>query len=83
MGIELEEANNLFLRSTLMIAIEDIIQKNGWTHNKAAEIIGVARPRITELLGSRIDLFGIDTLVKYLNRLGKTVSFSVSDSNAA
>jgi predicted XRE-type DNA-binding protein len=80
MGKGDEQAKNLLMRSTLMIAIEEIITERGWTQAEAAKVIGVARPRIAELCASRIDLFTLDTLVKYLNKLGKEVTLSVRDS---
>src|SRR5208283_4218983 len=83
MGKSEEEANNLYMRSTLMIAIEEIISERGWTQAEAAKVIGVARPRIAELCASRIDLFTLDTLVKYLNKLGKQVTLSIRDNDVA
>jgi predicted XRE-type DNA-binding protein len=73
------EANNLFMRSKLMIAIKKIIKANGWTQAQAAKEIGVARPRIAELCSGRIDLFTLDTLIKYLNKLGKQVTLTIKD----
>jgi len=83
MGRTSDEANNLLMRSTLMIAIEEIITDRGWTQDQAAKVIGVARPRISELCASRIDLFSLDTLVKYLNKLGKQVTLTIQDSEVA
>jgi predicted XRE-type DNA-binding protein len=83
MGKSDDEADNVLMRSTLMIAIEEIISEHGWTQAEAAKVIGVARPRIAELCGSRIDLFTIDTLVKYLNKLGKKVTLTIADRDVA
>lgn len=83
MGKSDAEANNLFMRSMLMMAIEEIVAERGWTQAEAAKEIGVARPRIAELQASRIDLFTLDTLVKYLNKLGKHVTLSIRDSEVA
>jgi predicted XRE-type DNA-binding protein len=66
-----------------MISIEKIIDDRGWTQAEAAKVIGVARPRIAELFASRIDLFGLDTLVKYLNKLGKQVEITIRDRDVA
>lgn len=83
MGKSESEAGNLQMRSQLMIAIEDIITERGWTQVQAAKVIGVARPRIAELFASRIDLFGLDTLVKYLHKLGKRVNLRVEEREIA
>ncbi|HEY9867615.1 MAG TPA: helix-turn-helix transcriptional regulator [Candidatus Obscuribacterales bacterium] len=83
MGKSDEDATNLFMRSQLMMAIEDVIKERGWTQAQAATVMGVARPRIAELLAGRIDLFSLDTLVKYLRRLGKQVTLVVGDADVA
>lgn len=79
MGFSDAEANSLFIRSHLMIEIEKIIKVNHWTQVQAAEILGVTQPRISEITSDRVDLFAIDTLVKYLSLLGKEVSVTVKD----
>jgi predicted XRE-type DNA-binding protein len=83
MGIAPAEADNLLMRSELMIVIEETIRQNGWTQAHTAKIIGVSQPRIAELFQSRIDLFTLDTLVKYLNKLGKKVILTIRDSDAS
>jgi predicted XRE-type DNA-binding protein len=83
MGKGDDEANNLLLRSDLMIAIERIIKDQGWTQARAAKLMGLAQPRIAELCSGRIDLFTIDTLIKYLNKLGKEVTINIHNSKVA
>lgn len=83
MGFSDSEADSLFIRGCLMIEIEKIIKANGWTQAQAAEILGVTQPRISEIMSDRVDLFAIDTLVKYLSVLGKQVSVNVRDKDVA
>ena len=83
MGKSDDEANNLLMRSRLMVEIEQSIKGRGWTQAKAAKVIGVAQPRIAELFADRIDLFTIDTLIKYLNKLGKEVTLTIQKKDAA
>jgi predicted XRE-type DNA-binding protein len=64
-----------------MIEIEKIIKKNEWTQAQAADILGITQPRISEIVSDRVDLFSIDTLVKYLSILGKRVSVNVEDKD--
>jgi predicted XRE-type DNA-binding protein len=66
-----------------MIEIEKNIKDKGWTQAKAAETIGVAQPRIAELFAGRIDLFTLDTLIKYLNKLGREVTIAVQKRHVA
>jgi len=83
MGKSDEVSANLLMRSKLMIEIEETIKSKGLTQAQAAKIIGVAQPRVAELFSSRIDLFTLDTLVKYLNKLGKEVTITVVDGEVA
>jgi predicted XRE-type DNA-binding protein len=68
-----EEAANLTLRSDLMMKIETIVKKNGWTQAEAAKRCGVSQPRINDLLRGRIARFSLDALVNIAAALGRKV----------
>jgi predicted XRE-type DNA-binding protein len=68
-----EEAANLTLRSDLMMKIEAIVRKNGWTQAEAARRCGVTQPRINDLLRGRISRFSLDALVNIAAALGRKV----------
>lgn len=68
-----EEAANLKLRSDLMMKIEGIVKKNGWTQAEAAKRCGVSQPRINDLLRGRISRFSLDALVNIASALGRKV----------
>jgi predicted XRE-type DNA-binding protein len=68
-----EEAANLTLRSDLMMKIETIVKKNGWTQAEAAKRCGVTQPRINDLLRGRISRFSLDALVNIAAALGRKV----------
>jgi predicted XRE-type DNA-binding protein len=59
-------AENMKLRTTLMLALKDHIAREGLTQSQAAKIFGVTQPRISDLMRGRIDPFAIDTLVNML-----------------
>jgi predicted XRE-type DNA-binding protein len=82
-GFSDSEADSLLIRSLLMIEIEKAIKSHNWTQAQAAKILGVTQPRISEILSDRVDLFAIDTLIKYLSILGKKVSVKVKDKDVA
>ena len=73
-GFPPEEAAHLLIRTDLMIQIEKILEERGLTQAKAAKLLGVSQPRVSDLVRGRIRLFSIDTLVGLLARLGVTVS---------
>jgi predicted XRE-type DNA-binding protein len=58
------EAENMKLRSALMMALEKRIRSQGWTQTEAARRLGVTQPRVSDLLRGKIELFSLDTLVK-------------------
>ncbi len=75
-----EEAANLSLRSDLMIKIEELIKKSGWTQAEAAKRCGVTQPRINDLLRGRISRFSLDALVNIASTLGQKVTVSLDDA---
>lgn len=57
LGLDAEEAAHLEVRSSLMFIIHKLIQDQGLTQVKAAQLLGVTQPRICDLVRGRIDLF--------------------------
>jgi predicted XRE-type DNA-binding protein len=70
MGRSKEEAENLLLRSELMIQISEVIRRRKLTQAKAAKLFGVSQPRISDLMRGKIELFSIDTLLAMLYKAG-------------
>lgn len=75
LGFSPDEAENLQVRSNLMIQLTKIIEGRGLTQAKAARLLGVTQPRISDLVRGKIDRFSIDTLVEMLGHAGIRVSF--------
>ena len=71
------QAENLKLRSALMLALKHHIERGGLSQIEAARVFGVAQPRISNLMRGKIDLFGIDMLVNMLATAGLRVSLRV------
>jgi predicted XRE-type DNA-binding protein len=71
-------AENMKLRSSLMMALEQRIKKQGWTQAEAARRLGVTQPRISDLLRGKIDLFSLDTLVNMATAAGLRVEFRIA-----
>lgn len=71
------EAENLKLRSFLMSALIRHIKSEGLTQVHAAKVFGVTQPRISNLIHGKIDLFGLDMLVKMATAAGLRVSLRV------
>jgi predicted XRE-type DNA-binding protein len=53
------------------------------TQAKAAQLIGVTQPRISDLMRGRLDLFSLDALVDMADRVGLRTKMVVSPKRAA
>ena len=71
------EAENLKLRSDLMIRIEKYVKKSGMTQAAAARELGITQPRLNQLLKGKIQLFSLDALVNMLAQAGMRVNMTV------
>ncbi len=78
LGFDAEEAAHLEVRSSLMFTIRKLIQDQSLTQAKAAQLLGVTQPRVSDLVRGRIDLFSIDSLVDMLARAGIKVAVECS-----
>ena len=78
LGFDLEEAQNLKVRSDLMIELSRVIDSRGLTQSDAAQLFGVTQPRISDLKRGKIDRFSIDSLVEMLGHAGVRVTFTTS-----
>jgi predicted XRE-type DNA-binding protein len=74
LGFPAEEAAHLLIRADLMIQLTQILKKRSLTQVRAARLLGVSQPRVSDLVRGRIDLFSIDSLVEMLASLGVSVS---------
>jgi predicted XRE-type DNA-binding protein len=72
------EAENLKLRSALMIALKMHIEKQGWSQSETAQRLGVTQPRVSDLMRGKINLFSLDTLVNMVSAAGLHVEMQVS-----
>lgn len=68
-----EQAGNMKLRASLMIAVREHIIHAGLTQSQAAEVFGVTQPRVSDLVRGKINLFGLDALVNMATAAGMRV----------
>ena len=74
------EAENMRLRSSLMMALKDHIARKGLTQSQAAKVFGVTQPRVSDLIRGKIDLFGLDSLVNMAAAAGLHVEIRVGEA---
>lgn len=77
LGFPEGEAQNLLLRTDLMIKIERLVKKSGLIQSEAAEMLGITQPRLNDLLKGRIEKFSLDALVNMLSRAGMEVKMTI------
>lgn len=74
------EAENMKLRSELMIALKNYIARSEMSQAEAARLFGVTQPRISDLMRGKINLFGLDALVTMAAAAGMHVEMRVVES---
>jgi predicted XRE-type DNA-binding protein len=75
-----EEAENMKLRSSLMMALKAHIARTGLSQSQAAKLFGVTQPRISDLMRGKINLFGLDSLVNMAAAAGMHVEMRVLEA---
>ena len=71
-------AQNLKLRSALMIEIREKINELEITQTEAAEVLCISQPRVSALLQGKIERFRLDSLVDMAHRLDLNVSIRLA-----
>lgn len=74
------EAENMKLRSSLMMALEQHIRAKVWTQTEAARCLGVTQPRVSNLLRGKINLFALDTLVNMAAAVGPHIEMRMLEA---
>jgi len=75
-----EEAENMKLRSGLMMALKEHIARVGLSQSQAAKLFGVTQPRVSDLMRGKINLFGLDALVNMAAAAGLHVEMRVQEA---
>jgi predicted XRE-type DNA-binding protein len=75
-----EQAENMRLRSVLMMALKDHIARTGMSQAQAAKRFSVTQPRVSDLVRGKIDLFGLDALVNMVAAAGLHIDMQVREA---
>ena len=76
------EAENMKLRSTLMMNLKNFIVSNKLSQAEAAKLFNITQPRVSDLMRGKINLFAIDTLVNMAAAAGMSVEVSLKKAAA-
>jgi predicted XRE-type DNA-binding protein len=74
------QTESMKLRSELMSALKEYINRAHLSQSQAAKMFGVTQPRISALTMGKIDLFGLDALVDMASMAGLCVEMRVRDT---
>ena len=71
-------AENMKLRSTLLIAITKSINSSNINQTETAKLLDITQPRVSALLKGKIENFRLDTLVNIAHRLGLHIDLKIA-----
>lgn len=74
------EAENMKLRSALMIALKEHLTRTGLNQSEAAKLFGITQPRVSDLMRGKIGLFGLDALVNMAVAAGLHVEMRILEA---
>lgn len=83
LGFKGEEAAVLRIKADLMIEIEKTMKALGLSQARAAQVMGVPRPRLNRMLHGRFEGITIDKMIQMLERTGKHVTVKVGPKKKA
>lgn len=65
------------VKAALALAIARTIRERGLTQEEAGDILGLAQPKVSDLMRGLLDKFTIDRLLRYLRTLDYDVTISL------
>lgn len=75
--LELEEAEDLTVRSDLLSEINQLIRSSKLKQKEVARLLGISAPKVSMLLNGKLSAFSTDSLMKYLCLLGCSIQILV------
>ena len=78
LGFEPAEAAVLQMRAMLMSDLRAFIENEGLTQSQAAERLGIAQSRVSDLVRSKWDKFSLEMLITLEARLGRRVNLELA-----
>ena len=81
LGFDDQEAENLKIRSDLMMKLTRFIEDRGMSQRQAARFFEVHQPRINALVKGKISEFSIDALIIMLAKAGFKIDYEIVQSD--
>lgn len=78
-----EERRDYELRCELLTVLREHIQRSDMTQAAVAKALGVAQPRVSDLVRGKVSKFSVGTLLEFLISLGFTIAIKPTPPKAA
>lgn len=78
LGFDAGEALILEMRAKLMSDLREYIESNNLTQVQAAEQLGVAQSRVSDLVRGKWEKFGLEMLITFEARIGRQVTLELA-----
>ncbi len=75
LGFSPEESEHLLVRADVLLQLQKALAARELTQVRAAKLLQVTQPRVSDLLRGRLDLFSTDSLIDMLAPLGVRIRF--------
>lgn len=72
-----EEPKNMLIRARLAMAIDVVIQEEGWSRKEAAERLKITEARLSKILNGKLREISIDKLINMLAATGRHIEIRV------
>src|SRR5437667_12656284 len=73
----LPDAKERKLKVQLAVEVNRILKERQLSQDKAAKLLGIRQPHVSELVRYRLDRFSVERLMDFLTRLGKDVEIRI------
>ena len=78
LGFPPKQASLMLLRAQLAVALRRWMEREGLTQAQAAKRLGVAQPRVSEIVRGRVELLSLDYLVGLCAKAGVDVGLRIA-----
>jgi predicted XRE-type DNA-binding protein len=72
------DAKELTLKVELAVEVNRLLAERGLAQERAAKVLGMRQPHVSELARYRLDRFSVERLMDFLTRLGKDVEIRIA-----
>lgn len=73
-----EQSEEMRMRSSLMIALQEEMVRTGKTQKAIAQHFGITQPRVSDLKRGKIDVFGLPSLLHMAKTAGLQVEMTIT-----